>query len=328
MTQGYGLKLSPLSLGTLHFGAFVDAAVAEGIIVHAFENGIHHFDCAPMYGEGQAETILGRAVRPFRAQVVISTKVGLQAVQHAGPTFTCERVKLTAATIHSSVAASLSALHTDYIDVLVLHAFDYETPLAETVDALVQLVQAGKVLHVGCSNFSPQEVLALDAALREYGVRLALCQVHYNMIERKAGYALQSVCSASNISMVCNRALARGLLSGKYKAGQPLPPQSRATLSNKVYALLTPESLQLVAALDAYAQSLPASLTAVAIAWLLQQQTVGSVLVGVRNCKQLEACITAMQLILPNDFVAEIDDVVSSQGAWNRVHALPELYLS
>jgi aryl-alcohol dehydrogenase-like predicted oxidoreductase len=187
--------------------------------------------------------------------------------------------------------------------------------------------EEGKVLAIGASNYSPEELKSAIAASSEMNrPGLSACQVHYNMIERRAGESLSQICTEKGISLVCNRALARGILTGKYVSGRPFPPSSRAALSDRVRRWATDSTVSMVEGLQRVAQRIGATTTAMSLAWLVQQSAVGVVLVGTRNIAQLNDCLVAGDMVLDADTNDAIEQVIGSHGMTDQVNRLPEEY--
>jgi 1-deoxyxylulose-5-phosphate synthase len=153
------LEVSTIGLGTTHFGAFVDAEQSATIIGHAIDSGISLIDTAPVYGEGRSEEIVGDAIRTRRDEVVLATKMGLVIDRRKDGSFGTTEQPLTARNIRNSVEQSLRNLKTDRIELLQLYFFDDATPLDESLEELSRLQTEGKLLNIGCSNYSPDETL-------------------------------------------------------------------------------------------------------------------------------------------------------------------------
>jgi len=312
--------VSQLGLGTLHFGLRVAEADAVRLVQRALDLGVTFVDTGPLYGQGRAEAILGKALFGRRNRCWVATKVGLQPSPRPDGSWGVRPERLTQQVIEASVDRSLSALGVERIDLLQLHAFDPDTPAEETATALAALVQAGKVVRVGCSNFAPDEIRVMSAALTAAGLTFATCQVHYNVIERRAGAAL----ATGGVPLVCNRALARGILGGQYRPGMPPPPGSRGASSERVRQWLSVDTIALVEALDGFARELGHSIVELAIAWLTAQPSVATVLVGVGNDAQLLECARGAEWRLSENEVRRVDEIIDGQGLTRQVDTLPE----
>ncbi|MDO8568369.1 MAG: aldo/keto reductase, partial [Dehalococcoidales bacterium] len=283
------LKASVLGIGGLHFGNLCDQATTTRIIHQALDTGINFIDTAPMYGNGYSEGYIGNAIRGYRHDVLIATKVGLEPKITRDGTDGVSVVPLDEKNIRSSVDKSLRALGTDYIDLYQVHAFDPNTPVEATMATLDALVKEGKIRLIGCSNYLRGEIELASAAEAKNGwTQFVSFQTHYNLIERRAEQEVIPSCHALGVGIICNRALARGILTGKYKPSQPLPEGSRAVTSYRIRRWLSEGTLRLVAALDEWAQKHSRTVIELAIAWLLAKPDVSVVLVGVRDIHQLE----------------------------------------
>lgn len=321
------LKVSALGIGALHFGVFCDQAATTHIIDRALDLGINFIDTAPMYGNGHSETFIKNAIQDRRDEVLISTKVGLEPRIAPDGTFGVSVVPLTSEYIRNSLEKSLHALGTDYIDLYQVHAFDPKTPVEEVMETLDALVNEGKVRFIGCSNYSRIEMELMSAAATEHRWnRFASLQVHYNLIERRAEEELIPTCRALNVGVICYRALARSILTGKYMPNQPLPEGSRAKVSERVRLWLSERTLLLVAALDDFAQERGHTVAELAIAWLLTRRDISLVLAGMRNVDQLEMNIHATEWTLSNRDQAEIDIIIENFDLMSQVKAMPETF--
>ena len=317
------LSASVIGLGALHFGVFCDEGQTASLVDQAFDLGINFIDTAPLYGNGQSEELLGKVLRGRRDKFIISTKVGLKQVRTAEGNFGVDVEKLSADYLRRSVEQSLSRLKTDCIDLLQLHAFDPSTSPQQVFQALEILRSAGKIRYYGCSNYSPTE---LEAALAAPNCDLVSAQIHYNLIERRAERELIPLCIQREISVICNRALARGLLSAKYKQNQPLPSESRAAVSARIRNLLAPDVLNLISQLESYAATLHYSPIELALAWLAGAAQVGIVLVGARSQAQLAACAAAADRTISPSERSAVDGIVKQCGMLPAVMESPPVF--
>ena len=317
------LKVSCMGLGTHHFGAYLKKDESIRLLKQASESGVNFIDTAPMYGQGNSEGIIGQAVKGQRDKYVIATKVGLRPSRTPEGHFGVETVPLTAQTIRSSLEASLKALGTDYVDSLQLHYFDDKTPLEETFGTVEQLIREGKVRWAGCSNYDGQQLKTVAVFLhgRKSGW-LVSAQAHYNLIERRAEKEIAPVSMQWNIPVVVNRALSRGILSGQYKFGAPLPSQSRGALSWRVRRWLDEPTLSLVEDLDALARRSGRSFPQMALQWLAAKPYVAVVLVGARDSRQLADCLKAFDRPVLETF-EEVDEIIAQHELTEQVYQRP-----
>jgi len=290
-----GLKLPAISLGLWYnFGGVDDFANARAMALHGFDRGVTHFDLANNYGPpiGSAEEtfgrILARDLRPFRDELVISTKAGWD--MWPGPYGDWGSRKYLLA----SLDQSLARMGLEYVDIFYSHRPDPETPLEETMGALAAAVRQGKALYAGISSYSPEETRAAARALRELGTPCLIHQPRYNLLDRGIENGLLAVLAEEGIGCIVFSPLAQGLLTDRYLQG--VPAGARASKTERVW--LTPAdvaaSIGRVRALDAIARRRGQSLAQMAIAWAARLPQVTSVLVGASSVAQLDANLDAL----------------------------------
>jgi L-glyceraldehyde 3-phosphate reductase len=280
----------------------------------AFDLGVTHFDLANNYGPpyGSAETNAGRVLaedfRPYRDELVISTKAGWD--MWPGPYGDHgSRKYLTA-----SLDQSLTRLGLDYVDIFYHHRPDPETPLEETMSALDAAVRAGKALYVGVSSYSPEHTAQAAALLRELGTPLVIHQPSYSMFNRWIEERLLDVLEAEGVGCIAFTALAQGLLTDRYLDG--VPQDSRAAQGKSLSQdMISPENLERVRGLNEIAQQRGQSLAQLALAWVLRDERVTSTLIGASSVQQLEDNVAATQrLPLSDDELAAVDEFAVESG--------------
>ncbi|TQM81532.1 L-glyceraldehyde 3-phosphate reductase [Saccharothrix saharensis] len=289
-----GLKLPAVSLGLWHnFGDDRPYETGRAIVRRAFDLGVTHFDLANNYGPpyGSAEVNFGRMVaddlRPFRDELVISTKAGYD--MWPGPYGEWGSRKY----LLSSLDQSLSRLGLDYVDIFYSHRFDPDTPLEETVGALVSAVQQGKALYVGISSYSATKTREAAELLRSAGVPLLIHQPSYSMLNRWIETDLLDALGELGVGCIAFSPLAQGMLTDKYLHG--VPAGSRVTQGKSLSEdLLSEANLAHVRALDEIAASRGQSLAQLALTWALRDDRVTSVLIGASGVEQLEANVAAL----------------------------------
>jgi aryl-alcohol dehydrogenase-like predicted oxidoreductase len=319
------MKASVIGIGGLHFGNLCDQSVTSRIIHSALDTGINFIDTAPMYGNGFSEGYIARAIKGKRQDVILATKVGLVPNAAADGTFGVSVVPLNEQTIRASLEKSLQALETDYIDLYQVHAFDPTTPIEETMSTLTSLVREGKVRYIGCSNYLHGELeKTATTATVNGGTPFVSFQAHYNMIERRGETEVLPSCHNLKVGFICNRPLARGILTGKYKTNQPIPEGSRAVISYRIRRWLSEPTLRMVGALDDWARQRGHTVAELAISWLLAQSCVAVVVIGTRNLTQLEENIHSVDWSLSRRELAEIDGIISRLGLMSQVKNMPE----
>ena len=278
------LEVSVVGLGCNNFGWRIDADASAAAVNAALDAGINFFDTADIYGAGQSEEFLGRALGARRAEALIATKFGMKMDEQrrgARPEY-----------VRQAAEDSLRRLGTDRIDLYQLHQPDAQVPIAETMGALDGLVRAGKVREIGCSNFSGDQLRAAGAAVREGGARFVSVQNQYSLVVREPEADAIPECVRSGIAFLPFFPLANGLLTGKYRLGQPLPEGSRARdgFGPKVF---TDENLALVEALTEFAAGRGHSMLELAVSWLAAQSAVASVIAGAKSPEQVKANASA-----------------------------------
>jgi aryl-alcohol dehydrogenase-like predicted oxidoreductase len=296
-----GVKVSPLCMGTMQFGWSVDEAKSHRILSHSFEAGLNFIDTADIYSSwvsgnpgGVSEEIIGRwrlQAKIPRDRVVIATKV--RGRMGEGP----NDEGLSRVHLLNAVEASLRRLQTDYIDLYQLHWPDDETQIEETLHALDELVKQGKVRYLGVSNFKAWEVMR--ALWSSDSLNLAcidVVQPHYNLIERaEFERELRAVCATYRLGVIPYSPLAGGFLTGKYRRDQPLPDSRRAEGRK---ALFNERNFILLDKMDGIAKAHRATASQIALAWLLADTLISSLIVGATSVEQLEENLGALDLHL------------------------------
>ncbi len=299
-----GLKLPAISLGLWHnFGDGADRSNMEQMCFTAFDNGITHFDLANNYGPayGSAETNFGRILKdhfqPYRDELIISTKAGYD--MWAGPYGNWGSRKYLIA----SLDQSLKRMGLDYVDIFYHHRMDPKTDLEETMGALAQIVRSGKALYVGLSNYDGKHLTEAAAILKRLDVPFVINQNRYNILDRTIETnGLKETSKKLNKGIICFSPLAQGLLSGKYLNG--IPDDSRIRTDGRFLneSQLDEATMEKIRVLDKIAKERGQSLPEMALAWLLHQEEITSVLIGASRPSQITANIKAMDNI---DFSAE-----------------------
>lgn len=321
------LSASVIGIGALHFGVYCDKSATTKIIHKAIDSGINFIDTAPMYGHGDSESYIRDAIRGIRDKVIVSTKVGLEPKTAPDGTFAVSVARLDKKNIRAALHKSLLNLGTDYIDLYQIHAYDPSTPLEETLSALDELIKEGKIRFIGCSNFNREQYEEANLLVKNKQLpSFSSFQVHFNLIERKAEEELLPVCREENSGVICNRALARGILSGKYVWNQPLPEGSRAVDSYRVRRWLKEETLTLVELLGEFAKERKKTVTELSLAWLMAKSEVSVVLVGMRNLEHVETARRAVEWNLIESDRREVDALINRLNLMSQVQSRPETF--
>jgi L-glyceraldehyde 3-phosphate reductase len=310
-----GLVLPAVSLGLWHnFGHDRPLETSRAILRRAFDLGITHFDLANNYGPpyGSAEETFGRILsadfRPFRDELIISTKAGYD--MWPGPYGEWGSRKYLLA----SLDQSLARMGLDYVDIFYSHRFDPETPLEETMGALDSAVRQGKALYVGISSYSAAKTAESYAILRELGTPLLINQPSYSMLNRWIEEGLLDTLGELGIGCIVFSPLAQGMLTDKYLEG--IPEGSRATQHSTLSPdLITDETREKIRALNEIAARRGQTLAQMALAWTLRDPRVTSALVGASSVGQLEANVAALdRLDFTEDELTEIDRYATESG--------------
>lgn len=303
-------KFPAFGLGALHFGSLLTPNESKEIIECALKNGITFFDTSPLYGKGLSEEILGDVLSKIREEVFVCTKAGLKVSDRSDGRFGVEVERLTEENLSKSVDRSLMRLKRNSIDMLMLHAFDAYTPFEETLAALQRLYQQGKIKSFGCSNYNPRQLQLLLKHTQNNPPFLA-AQCHFNMIERRAEKAFIPLCIKNNVTIVVNRALARGALSGQYGTNVSIPENSRAAKSIRIQKWLDSQKLSLLDSLNSIAKDSQIPLAIISLKWLLKNHPQMLILLGVRNRVQLEKSMSALSADVSDSVLARIEMAVN-----------------
>lgn len=290
-----GIKLPLLSLGLWHnFGDHDDLDTSRAILRTAFDNGITHFDLANNYGPpyGSAERNFGeifkKDLREYRDELLISTKAGWDMWPGPYGNFGSRKYLI------ASLDQSLKRMGLDYVDIFYHHRPDPETPLEETMGALDQIVRSGKALYVGISQYSAEDTARAAELLKAQGTPFLIHQPRYNMLDRWVENGLLDTLEERGIGSIVFSPLEQGILTSRYLEG--IPADSRAAIEGGYLdkSRITSPLLEKVRKLNEIAEQREQSLAQMAIAWLLKDQRVTSVLVGVSRVEQLEDNLKAL----------------------------------
>ena len=323
---GSGLMVPVLSFGTATFGGKSmfkgfgesDAAEATRLVDICLDAGLTMFDSADAYSAGMAEEILGQAIKGRRDKVLISTKSAFRT--GPGP----NDVGSSRAHLIEAVEGSLKRLGTDHIDLYQLHAFDAKTPLEEVLGTLDELVRAGKIRYIGCSNFSGWHLMKSLAISRKYGLaRYVAHQAYYSLVGRDYEWELMPLALDQKVGAVVWSPLGFARLTGKIRRGQPLPETSRLRHEGaSAGGPSVPDEylFQVVDALDEVARETGKTVPQVAINWVLQRPSVANVIIGARNEEQLRQNLGAVGWKLTTEQVARLDAASAVTPAYPYWH--------
>lgn len=304
-----GLKVSEISLGAwLTFGNQIEEQTAINLVHAAYEQGINFFDNADVYANGQAEVVMGKAIKNLqRETLVISSKV-------FWPTFPGPNGRgLSRKHIFESIHASLRRLSTDYLDLYFCHRYDPDTPFEEIARAMDDLVHQGKVLYWGTSEWESYQIAEVYSACREFGlVPPSMDQPQYNLFHRKrVEDHIMPLARDLGLGLTTFSPLYFGILTGKYNDG--IPAGSRASHEDMAWLRerITPERIAIVRQLTALAQELGLTTSQLAIAWVLRRKEVSSVITGASRLEQLDENLAAAEAVekLTNDILERIEAI-------------------
>jgi aryl-alcohol dehydrogenase-like predicted oxidoreductase len=302
-----GLLVSSVGLGCNNFGGRIGIDASRAVVQQALDEGITFFDTADMYGgEGRSEEFLGVLLEGHRDEVVLATKFGHSGADMGyGP---AAGAKGGRAYVRRAVEASLRRLRTDHIDLYQLHMPDPVTPIAETLAALHELVQEGKVRYIGHSNLSGWQLAEAAHTADEMGVTpFVSAQNHWSLLDREIERDLVPAAEHYGVGVIPFFPLAQGLLTGKVRSRDDIPPGIR--LHERAH-LVTEERLQRVDALSTLAEKLGRSLLDLAIGGLVGRSVTGSVIAGATKPEQVKANVAAGSWLPTADELAAIDEVV------------------
>jgi L-glyceraldehyde 3-phosphate reductase len=308
-----GLKLPVVSLGLWqNFGGTRDYDSAFEILGYAFDRGITHFDLANNYGPppGSSEELFGQVLardfRPYRDEIIVSTKAGYNMWPGPYGEFG-SRKYLTA-----SLDQSLQRMGLDYVDIFYSHRYDPETPLEETMGALAQAVRQGKALYVGISSYPEAETRRAHAILKDMGVPLTIHQPSYSILNRWIeNDATIEACGELGIGIIAFSPLTQGVLSGKYSSGSRADTRAENQKGSMRESHLQPHVLEAVERLRPIAEKRGQSMVQLALSWVLRRQELTSALIGVRNLDQLKDNLGVLDnLVLSEGEIGEIDTAV------------------
>jgi aryl-alcohol dehydrogenase-like predicted oxidoreductase len=304
-----GLLISEISYGNwLTHGSQIEEETAAACVRAALDAGITTFDTADAYAGTRAETVLGRALAGERRE---GLEILTKAYWPAGPGPNDRG--LSRKHLMESINGSLRRLGTDYVDLYQAHRYDHFTPLEETMEAYADIVRAGKALYIGVSEWRAEEIRAAYPLARDLRIRLVSNQPQYSMLWRVIEAEVVPACDELGMSQIAFSPMAQGVLTGKYRPGQPVPEGSRATDetgAKMIARLLNDETLERVQRLRPLADQAGLSMAALAVAWVLQHPSVASAIVGASRPEQVRQSVAASGVVLDAELLKAIDEVL------------------
>lgn len=275
-----------MGLGCNNFGRRLDLARTKDVVDAALDEGVTLFDTADIYGGSDSEVFLGRVLRGRRERVVLATKFG-------APLAGNELAGARPETVHAALDASLKRLGMDHVDLYQLHFPDPEVPIADTLGALAEEVQAGRVREIGASNLTAEQLIEAEAVAAEGGPRFVSLQNEYSLLRREAEEDVLPACREAGVAFLPYFPLLSGILTGKYRADAPLPEGTRIRGNERWEGLLTPELYAALERLESFATSHGRELIDLAFAYLLAEPAVASVIAGATRPEQVRRNVRA-----------------------------------
>jgi aryl-alcohol dehydrogenase-like predicted oxidoreductase len=302
-----GLQVSAVGLGTNNFGGRLDLNATDAVIKRSVDQGINLLDTSNSYGDSKSEEFIGKSVKGIRDQVVLATKVASPRGDSPNSRGASRKH------IMDQVEMSLKRLQTDYIDLYQIHFQDPNTPIEETLRTLDDLVRQGKVRYVGCSNFKAWQVAQAMERSSALGLEhFVSVQPSYSMLKREVEEELVPCCTDYGIGILPYFPLASGFLTGKYRRGET-PPEGTRLAGNSTMAdtYLTEANFDVLEALEAFASERGHSMVELAIAWLLANRSVSSVIAGATRPEQVDANAKAADWELGASEMEELAGILS-----------------
>jgi aryl-alcohol dehydrogenase-like predicted oxidoreductase len=292
------LRVSLVGLGCNNFGMRIDEAATARVVDAALDAGIDFFDTADIYGSTKSEEFLGRALKGRRERAIVATKFGM-AVDD-------QRKGARPEYVRRACDDSLKRLVTDHVDLYQLHQPDTTVPIADTLDAMNDLVKAGKVKEIGCSNFSAEQLDEAARAVKSGGARFVSVQNEYSLLHREPERDVLPACQRLELAFLPFFPLASGLLTGKYEPGKGAPKDSRLSLS-WTSRFTSDRNVRIAEALKAFAASRGHTLLELAFSWLASRAQIASVIAGATSPEQIRANAAATSWRLTTEELAEIE---------------------
>jgi aryl-alcohol dehydrogenase-like predicted oxidoreductase len=305
------LHVSVVGLGCNNFGGRLDEAATKRVVDAALDARINFLDTADIYGGTDSETFLGRVLAGRRDQVVLATKFGMAVSEDvpggARPAY-----------VRRALEDSLRRLRVDHVDLYQLHRPDPDVPIADTLGALGELVEAGLVREIGCSNFDAAQLEEADAAVAAGAPRFVSVQNEYSLMQREPEAEVLPACERLGLAFLPYFPLMSGLLSGKYRKGRPLPEGTRIVGNPRWETLLTDANFDLIEALARYAESRGFELIDLAFAWLLSRPQVASVIAGATSAEQVRRNAATAQWAMTEEEKGAVERILAHYPATPR----------
>ena len=304
-----GLKVSIIGLGANNFGGRTDEAGSFRVMDKALDMGINLFDTADFYNLGNSEKVVGKWLKDKRDKIHLATKFGMPMAEGQNDR------GATRYHIMDAVENSLRRLGTDYIDLYQVHWPDLQTPIEQTLRALDDLIKQGKVRYIGSSNFSGLQLSDALWTSRYFNLNSFVSeQCYYNLLKRGVEKEVIPYCKANKLSVIPYFPLESGFLTGKYRRGEPFPKGSRMDLGELYRRSLTDENFEILSKLTGFAEEQGHKVGDLAVAWLLANPAVCSVIAGASRPEQITGNIDAADWILSPEEMQAVDEIVPVKG--------------
>ncbi|MBM3457479.1 MAG: aldo/keto reductase [Armatimonadetes bacterium] len=298
------LDVPVVGLGCNNFGGRLDAAATAAVVNACLDAGVTFFDTADVYGGTRSEEYIGQALGGRRDEVILATKFGGRVAD--------DRKGAKPEYIHCAVEDSLRRLQTDRLDLYQLHVPDPETPIGDTLAALDELVRAGKVREIGCSNFSAVQLQEAAAATAPGAARFLTVQNEYSLLKRDPEQGVLAECERQGLGFLPYFPLASGLLTGKYRQGQPVPEGARLAATPNPSRWLNDDYVARAEALIQFAEARGHTILELAVSWLLRHPTVTCVIAGATKPEQVRANAASAGWKLTPEELAEVDRIAGA----------------
>lgn len=318
--------LEPLVLGCLPFGSVVDPFESHKILESAWHQGIKNFDVATLYGNGFATEILRKT---FSGQAEVPNywvSVGLEKVPDPNGIFSVTVMKLSKQNVFKMVNIMLEKLSAEKIEVLNIHGPDETTPIGETLEALLELRQAGKISKISISNFIPSELDDILKYESSSGIGFDIFQFHGNLLEQRLINEFEATLRVLSKKIYCYRPIARGLLGRGYSRVNPRPIDSRSTRGWRLNSYLNDDLLCVLEVLTSLACKYEISEVEIALYWLLQERKIDGTIIGVRTIDQLNGIIDSSSFMPTKDFLNDLGELIESNQFNSISNSLPLEY--
>lgn len=302
------LNVSVIGLGCNNFGRRLDQAATKNVLDAAIASGVTFLDTADSYGGTDSELFMGRALKGRRDEVVLATKFGSD-LGEARPSGGARPEY-----VRQALEASLSRLKVEHIDLYQLHWPDPAVPIADTLGALAEAVEAGLVREIGCSNFSAAQLDEAERAVDEGAPGFVSVQNEYSLLKRGAEAEVLPACRRLGVAFLPYFPLLSGILTGKYRLGAPLPEGTRVRGNERLEALLTQNNLQLLEELASFAEQSGFELLDLAFAWLLAEPSVASVIAGAMSSEQVQRNASAARWTMSAEERSEVNALLDEHG--------------